>query len=238
MSSAKRVKGKLKGKRSGQVVIIGAGAAGLAAGRSLREAGVPFTILEARARIGGRILTEHPRGLLVPVELGAEFTHGEAPEVMEIATSEKLRVLDIAGRRFTVGSRGLRVIDDFWERLDRVMRRLDEEREPDRTFADALAANKWIDAEDRPLALQYVRGFHAANPAIISERALAEGGSPRDDVRERWIGRVLDGYGAIVEALADGIGPRVRLDSVVKRIEWERGSARVHLVSGRAINAS
>ena len=182
MSSAKRGKGKLKGRRSGQVVIVGAGVAGLAAGRALREAGIPFVILEARSRMGGRSLTEHPRGSLVPVELGAEFTHGEAPEVVEIAEKNDLRVYDISGRRFRASSDGLRVLDDFWERLDRVMRRLDEEREPDRTFADALARNT-IEKEDRALAVQYVEGFHAANPAIISERALAEGGSPRGDVR-------------------------------------------------------
>ena len=214
---------------------MGAGAAGLAAGQALREAGVQFTILEARNRIGGRILTEHPRGLLVPVELGAEFTHGEALEVMEIATREGLRVVDIAGRRFRVSGDGVRVLDDFWERLDRVMRRLDEEREPDRTFADALAANKSIAAEDRALALQFVQGFHAANPAIISERALAEGGSPRGEVRERRIGRVMDGYGSVIGSLAAGCRSRVRLRAVVRAIEWAPGSVRVRLTNGEVV---
>jgi monoamine oxidase len=217
---------------------VGAGVAGLAAGRALREAGIPFVILEARSRIGGRILTEHPRGSLVPVELGAEFTHGEAPEVVEIAEKNDLRVYDISGRRFRASSDGLRVLDDFWERLDRVMRRLDEEREPDRTFADALARNTSIEKEDRALAVQYVEGFHAANPAIISERALAEGGSPRGDVRERRIGRVMDGYGSIVDALAKGIRQRIRLGAAVKTIDWSPGSVRVQLTSGAVIRGS
>src|SRR4051812_33346730 len=121
MSSAMRGKGKLKGRRSGQVVIVGAGVAGLSAGQALREAGVSFTILEARGRIGGRIMTAHPRGLLVPVEMGAEFTHGEAPELMELAAEHGLKTVDVAGRRFRVSSGGLQVLDDFWERLDRVM---------------------------------------------------------------------------------------------------------------------
>src|SRR6476620_9082566 len=112
MRSASRGKGKLRGSRSGQVVIVGAGAAGLAAGRALREAGVPFVILEARARIGGRIFTEHPRGLVVPVELGAEFTHGEAEEVFELAEEHGLKLADIAGRRFSAGGGKLRVLDD------------------------------------------------------------------------------------------------------------------------------
>jgi monoamine oxidase len=235
MSSARRVKGKLRGARSGQVVIIGAGAAGLAAGQALRAAGVPFVILEARGRIGGRMFTTRPRGLTVPVELGAEFTHGEAPEVMEIADDQGLKVADIAGRRWRMDGARLKPMDDFWERLDRVMRRLDEEREPDRTFADAVAANTSLDPEDRALALQYVQGFHAANPGIISERALAEGGSPRDDVRERRIGRVLEGYGSIVDALAEGIASRIRLRSVVAAIEWAPGAVTVRLAGGGVV---
>ena len=238
MRSASRGKGKLKGGRSGNVVIVGAGAAGLAAGRALRDAGVPFTILEARPRIGGRIMTTHPRGLLVPVELGAEFTHGEAEEVLELATEAGLRVADIAGRRFRAAAGRLKVLDDFWERLDRVMRRLDEEREPDRTFAEAIARNASIASEDRALALQYVEGFHAAHPQIVSERALAEGGSPRGEVRERRIGRVLDGYDSIVDVLADGIERRIRRRAVVKTIEWRPGAVTVRLANGEKVRGS
>ena len=240
MSSAKRRRGKLKGGRSGPVVIIGAGVAGLACARALRESGVPFVILEARGRIGGRLLTEHPKGLLVPVELGAEFTHGEAAEVTDIVDENDLQAYDIGGRRFRVTRGRLKVLDDFWERLDRVMRRLDEAREPDRTFAEALARNRSIDSEDRALALQFVQGFHAADPAIISERALAEGGSPRGETRERRIGRVTTGYSSIVNALATGMRGRIRLRSVVNAIEWSPGSVRVRLttndvVRGRAV---
>jgi monoamine oxidase len=209
--------------------------AGLAAGRALREAGVPFVILEGRSRIGGRILTEQPRGSLVPVELGAEFTHGEASEIIEIAEAHDLRIYDIAGRRFRAANGKLRVLDDFWERIDRVMRRLDEDREPDRTFADALARNTSIDKEDRALALQYVQGFHAANPAIISERALAEGGSPRGDVRERRIGRLMNGYSSFVSTLASDVRSRIRLRTVARAIEWSPGSVRVRLTNGEVV---
>ncbi len=235
MRSANRGKGKLKGGRSGNVVIIGAGAAGLAAGRALREADIPFTILEARPRVGGRILTTHHRGLIVPVELGAEFTHGEADEITEIAADAGLRILDIAGRRYRAAGGTLRPIDDFWERLDRVMRRLDEKRDPDRTFAEALARNRAIGAEDRALALQFIQGFHAANPEIVSERALAAGGSPRGEVRERRLGRVVDGYGSIIRFLAAACGRRVRLGAVVTTIEWGPGSVKVRLTNGEIV---
>lgn len=60
-------------------LVIGAGTAGLVAAAALRNAGEPVTVLEARDRIGGRVHTD--RNLSdIPVELGAEFIHGdEAP---------------------------------------------------------------------------------------------------------------------------------------------------------------
>ena len=188
---------------------------------------MPFTILEARPRIGGRVWTRHPSSLAVPVELGAEFIHGAATEIFEIADREGLRVIDIGGRRWRSTGGKLHVLDDFWERLDRVMLRLAEDRSPDRTFAEALERNPSIDSTDRALALQYVGGFHAANPGIISERALAEGGSPRGDVRERRIGRVLDGYDSIVAVLANAAGNRVRLEAVGDR-RSDDGARRAH----------
>jgi monoamine oxidase len=154
---------------------------------------------------------------------------------MDLAAEEGLRVVDISGRRWRSRGGELRVLDDFWERLDRVMRRLDEERQPDRTFAEVIARNPSLDPEDRALAMQYVQGFHAASPDIISERALAAGGSPRDDVRERRIGRVLNGYGSIVEALAQGIRGRIQRGSIVERVEWQRGGVVVRLTGGQVV---
>ncbi len=57
-----------------KVVVIGAGLAGLAAARTLADAGCDVTILEARDRIGGRIWTD--RSLGAPVNMGANWIHG------------------------------------------------------------------------------------------------------------------------------------------------------------------
>ena len=65
------------------VAIIGAGAAGLAAAKTLSSAGLDICVLEARDRIGGRIHTHHDPAIDVPIELGAEFVHGRPPETSE-----------------------------------------------------------------------------------------------------------------------------------------------------------
>src|SRR5262245_57495659 len=85
------------------VVVIGAGAAGLAAAWELSRAGRRVLLLEARPRVGGRCWTHRMSGLDVPVELGAEFLHGEAK-----ATHALLRR---AGRRAVTANRTQRSFD-------------------------------------------------------------------------------------------------------------------------------
>jgi monoamine oxidase len=210
-----------------QVIVIGAGAAGLAAANRLVENGVDVTILEARDRIGGRVWTLRPSTLAVPIEFGAEFLHGETPELNEIVSRAHLRVVDVAGRRWASTQGRLRLMDDFWERLDRSMRRLSDKRDRDRSFAEALAGMRSLAPTDRRLASQYVEGFHAADLGRISERALAEGGSPREDVRERRIARIVEGYDSAISVLAAPVLDRVRLGAIVRRVRWRRGQVTV-----------
>jgi monoamine oxidase len=73
-----------KNSITADVVILGAGVAGLAAASELASAGVPVTVLEARNRVGGRIYTLHPADIEFPVELGAEFVHGRPPELLSL----------------------------------------------------------------------------------------------------------------------------------------------------------
>jgi phytoene dehydrogenase-like protein len=58
------------------VIVIGAGAAGLSAAGDLAHSGLEVTVIEARDRLGGRILSRRLPSEGLPVELGAEFVHG------------------------------------------------------------------------------------------------------------------------------------------------------------------
>ena len=72
------------------VAVIGAGAAGISVARELAAGGATVTIFEARDRIGGRAHTDYSIASH-PVELGAEFIHGES-----VATWDWVRELDAA----------------------------------------------------------------------------------------------------------------------------------------------
>ena len=60
------------------VLVVGAGGAGLAAAVRLCETGRSVLVLEARDRIGGRVWTRAEPQVTAPIELGAEFFHGDA----------------------------------------------------------------------------------------------------------------------------------------------------------------
>ncbi|HET9224684.1 MAG TPA: FAD-dependent oxidoreductase, partial [Roseiflexaceae bacterium] len=79
------------------VLIVGAGMAGLAAARELDRAGLTVRVLEARDRVGGRVWTQRDGASPIPIELGAEFIHGRPPETWQIVRAANLAAYEIAG---------------------------------------------------------------------------------------------------------------------------------------------
>ena len=219
------------------VVVIGCGAAGIAAARTLLKAGVDVVVLEARERIGGRVFTHRDDDTPVPIELGAEFIHGNSPELDTLARQARLLSVDIAGDRWTAQGGQLRRMDDFFGGLDRVMRRLKNGGARDRSFREFLDTHPGGRhlARERRLALQWVEGFHAADVNQISCRALAQGGWPADDMAERRLGRIVEGYARILEWLAIPLAGRIRLATVVGRVKWKPGSV---VVSERHVDGA
>jgi monoamine oxidase len=210
------------------VAIIGAGVAGLAAMRALETLGIRSRVLEARDRIGGRIHTIRDPRAVHPIELGAEFVHGSAPEVYEIVRHARLLATLVDGERWRLRGERLTPIDDFWTRLHQVFRHL-RPRDRDRSFAEFLrdAPGGSAAADARALARQFVEGFHAASAQRISANALADGGSPSEDAGEQRMARIADGYDRVPQWLALDRGDRIRTGTPVTAVEWERGAVEV-----------
>jgi monoamine oxidase len=208
------------------VVIVGAGIAGLAAARELRRRGHSLVVLEARDRIGGRVLTLDDPLRPVPVELGAEFIHGEAPLTQRLLAEAGLVSYDVAGEQRVAAAGRLRRID-FRRSVGRVLGGIDAEA-PDRSFAEFLAAHRGRRlAPHRRAALAFVQGFYAADPRLISVRSLAPDEGEPASAAAGATGRVLGGYGQLTAWLARELADAMRLGSPVSSIRWRRGRVEV-----------
>src|SRR5690348_5219155 len=102
------------------VIIVGAGVAGLAAARKLSRAGLRVLVLEARDRTGGRVHTIHPAGFETAVELGAEFVHGRPPESFDLIKNGNLRAVKVRGEPFCSNEHVIGKCD-FWGRIEKVL---------------------------------------------------------------------------------------------------------------------
>ena len=212
------------------VAVVGAGAAGLACARELRRRGCRVAVFEARDRIGGRILTHRDERVPLPVELGAEFIHGEAAETHRLLAEMGLAACDIAGDRRQAGRGRLRPADGFWRQIDRVLQRIDPEA-PDESFAAFLARRPGGRslARARAAARVFVQGFHAAdvNEIGVLSIAPAEGEAPSDSAAR--LGRIVQGYDQVPRWLARGLEDVLHLRTQVAEIAWERGHAELTL---------
>ena len=208
--------------RDSAILVIGAGAAGLAAARVLTAAGCPVRILEARDRIGGRIRTLRHASLPLPIELGPEFVHGDPEQIRTLVQAHGLTTFD-AGEEHAVFDRGrLRPVGGFWSRVERVIQELDTGG-ADRAVEAALHPRRRSKAGQ--WAARYVEGFHAADLRRMSVRALARSERGQGS-GSSGAARILNGYDALAEAMAVPLhGPLVdlRLRTVVREIRWQRG---------------
>ena len=206
------------------VLIIGAGAAGLSAARDLSAAGASVIVIEARERIGGRVYTHHENSSIVPVELGAEFVHGKHPALLEILDSAGAPLCDVTDRHWYFEKGVLSKSHDFWNKLTALMDLMNSQQ-PDRSFSDFLDSLP-DDGEARrakAVAKRYVQGFHAANIERIGVHGLIKANEAEDEIDGDKSFRVLGGYDAAMQTLYQQTfkrGAIFHLKTVVKEIRW------------------
>lgn len=219
------------------VVVVGAGAAGLMAARELRRASCEVVVLEASDRVGGRIHTLYDTAAGVPLELGAEFIHGEAPETRRLLAEARLVTVPVLGEHHRSERGELSPYERTWQRMARVFERIDADREQDRSFQEFLneaPGGKRLEVE-REMARSFVQGFFGADPALISEKSLAQQGDPTEGAARG--ARIVNGYGALVAHLHRDLADVVHMDTVVQRILWDESGVRALVRNGREYSA-
>ncbi len=211
---------------SSDVLIIGAGIAGLAAAAELAASGSRVVLLEARDRIGGRIFTLHSSDIEAPVELGAEFVHGRPPELLRLFDElhpplQKITGVDLCFRDDKLGACPEDQAFDLLDELAGVA-----SREGDMSFADFLARRQ-PGAEAAERARSFVEGFNAADARRIGIAALARQQQAEEEIDGDQSSRPSGGYDSLPQHLAQRAqqaGAQILLRSPITSLEWKPGA--------------
>jgi len=206
------------------VIIIGAGVSGLAAACELARAGLSVCILEARDRIGGRVFTIHDPALDMPIELGAEFIHGEPPEIWKPLKKAKVKITEVEGENWRASGRQLTTCN-FFSDVDHILEKMDGSV-PDESFLDFLerelpSPRNGREREAKQRALSYVSGFNAADPSLVGVHWLVQGMEAEERIHGDRSFRSRHGYRDLLNIFREEIGRyrvEVRTSSVVESV--------------------
>jgi len=219
-------------KEAWDVVIIGAGVAGLTAARALAEADRSVLVLEARDRIGGRVWTRHEVDTSAPIELGAEFIHGQVPQTLNLLHEAGCAALNSEGSHWTFHDGKPQLgTDHLFEQIQRGMKKAGLLEKPDMSFKAFLEQGEryGISKEAGELALRFVQGFDAADPDRVSVHSIAEEWSSGGMLDSPQF-RPMSGYSSVLTALAgklDRDKVHLQLHTVVSAVRWKRGAVEI-----------
>lgn len=227
--------------KEADVLVIGAGMAGLAAARALQAAGRRVIVLEARERIGGRVWTD-TTWLDLPVDMGASWIHGvEENPIAEIAAEQQIRTLSTDYDNLWLYDSDGRLLEDdehdaleaeaeafFEAALEAANDEYDTDQSIQRAVDDHLARRPLSPRQRR--ALDYfinssVEHEYAADIADLSLFAWDDGdGFDGEDVI------FPGGYGQIADFLAEGLD--IRLGQPVSAVAYGDGGVTVECAGG------
>jgi monoamine oxidase len=230
------------------ILIAGAGLAGLTAARELTTKGATVTVVDARDRVGGRVLTlREPFLHGEHAEAGADLIDESQTEICKLIGAVGLRTAKILPGGFSpiqqVATRrrvgGKRSWHDLEKRLQREVRAFCvSEQRWDGAVAESLARQsvaEWLDRIRAPKAVADVatglRGFFLADPNELSLLALvdqfAEDGAPGGEKMFRIIG----GNDRLPQVLAKALGSKVRLQTALRRVTQAHDGVKATLES-------
>ena len=215
------------------VLIIGAGISGLIAARILIREGIQVGILEARERIGGRIMTFRQGEQIL--EGGPEFIHGRLKETLSLLKEYRIPFVKTAGKAYYFRSgHFVENMEDDWDMLIKKMKTV----KTDLPFMQFLLEN--FEGEEfrnlRESAIGFAEGFDLADVHTVSTISLIR----EWEIEESTQYRIPGGYGQIMIALADEFtssGGRLFLNRPVAKLKWSKGRVEISTTDNHKFRA-
>ncbi len=206
------------------IIIIGAGAAGLMAARKLARAGKKVIVLEARNRCGGRIHTIDKESFFRHAELGAEFVHGNLPVTLNLLDEAGINYYPATAEMWRYQNGKLTQESFFAEDWDLLLTRLNDLK-TDTSISDFIEQQFSDEKYDelRNTVWKFVSGYDTADPDKASAFALRKEWQSEDDNAQH---RIIGGYCAMIKYLeleCRNAGGIINLNSPVKEVHWQAG---------------
>jgi monoamine oxidase len=220
------------------IIIIGAGAAGLMAMRELAGSGHSICLLEAAPVAGGRICTIKETGFDKPVEAGAEFIHGKLPLTMKLLKEGDISYEAVAGKMISVNEGKWEEEEEYDEHWDEFMRQLKKLRSDlsIRQFLDQyFSAPEY--SKLRGAVQRFAEGFDLAD--ISQASVLAIGKEWAHGMETQY--RIRDGYGKLIDHLlvaARNPNSDIHFNACINKIKYRRDHVEVFTTDSRKFEAS
>lgn len=213
--------------READVVVIGAGAAGIAAARRIMAANRKVLVIEAANQVGGRCITDSS-SFDAPFDRGARWMHNpDANPMLKLARSVGLDVTTApSGQKIRIGRRNARAgeTEEFLATLVRTNRAIDEaSRKLDASCASALPK----DLGDWAGTIEFTLGASFAGKDL---KDLSDVDKVRAQDRS-VVFACRQGMGTLIAKLAEGIP--IALSTPATRLDWGNRDVTVDTPSGR-----
>lgn len=222
---------------STDIVVIGAGAAGLMAASRLAKTGKKVIVLEARDRIGGRVHTVIDKAFQQPIEAGAEFIHGNLKTTLSLLKDAGITFHQTKGKFYHFHNGEWNKNNEEVEGWDELMERMHGLKE-DITIADFLSQH-FSDGKYENLrksVKNFAEGYDAVDINKASTFALRKEWQQEDGPQYR----IHNGYKQLLDYLKEDIlsnGGVIHLSKIAKRIEWQKDNVTVTTKDGDSYKA-